>query len=387
MDRQILGILAPELQRDLGWNEIDYGHIVSAFQGAYAVGLLCCGWIIDRIGARWGLILAVSAWSIVSVAHGFAATIAHFTLARLGLGLAESANFPASVKTVSEWFPKKERAFAIGIFNSGSNLGAILAPIIVPLISINFGWRAAFYVLGVIGFFWVAIALILFREPKISEQMAEPATQVSENRESHLSWWDMLHLRETRNFAAAKFLTDPVWWFYLYWTPKYLAVTYGINLSELGLPLIVIYLCADLGSIGGGWLTSRLAIGRLSTQGARRQVMLICALCAPSVIALSVTSNLWLAAFILGLATAAHQGWSANLFSLAADSVPSRGVGSVVGIGGVSGAIGGVILAEIAGYSLQFTGSYLPLFIVCGSAYIIAWKMIHHMGNQKSARF
>jgi ACS family hexuronate transporter-like MFS transporter len=377
VDRQILGILAPELQRELGWSEIEYGHIVTGFQVAYAVGLVVCGWLVDRMGPRWGMLLAVSLWSLAAMAHGVGRTVVHFAFARGCLGLAEAANFPASVKAVSEWFPRHERAFAIGIFNSGSNLGAIVVPLLVPFIAMQFGWRVAFFVVGALGFVWVAAALVLFRSPSPEQQslLHEPAREhVAGNQ--RVGWAAMLLRRETRAFATAKFLTDPVWWFYLYWTPKYLHSTFGLELTSIGLPLVVIYLCADVGSIGGGWWSGRLIKRGLGAAQARSRVMLWCALAVLPVVALALSSSLVGAVAILGLATAAHQAWSANLFASVADTVPHGEVGSVIGFGGMAGAIGGVLLAQTAGYSLHFTGSYLPLFMVCSVAYLVAWTVI-----------
>lgn len=370
MDRQILGILAPDLQRELGWSELQYGHIVSAFQGAYALGLLLCGWIVDRLGTRLGLLLAVTCWSLVSMAHGLAQTAAHFAYARFGLGLAEAGNFPASVKSVAEWFPKHERALAIGIFNSGSNLGAVVAPLVVPYVAITFGWRYAFYVLGFIGFIWVVAALVFFRAPK---RIPEASQSSSPCPVKPHTWREVVCRRETWAFAVAKFLTDPIWWFYLYWTPKYLHSSFGVELMSMGLPLVVIYLCADLGSIGGGWWTGRLMQRGLAGSEARMRVMLRFAVLVLAVIGLVKADNLFSAVALLSLAVAIHQGWSANLFATVSDTVPREAVASVVGIGGMAGALGGVLFAQGTGHILQLTGSYLPLFVVCGSAYLLAW--------------
>jgi ACS family hexuronate transporter-like MFS transporter len=370
--------LAPELQRELGWNELDYGHIVTAFQVAYALGLALCGWLVDRIGTRLGMLLAVCLWSIAAMVHGIGSTVGHFALARGCLGIAEAANFPAAIKSVAEWFPRRERALAIGIFNSGSNLGAIVAPIIVPLIAVRFGWRSAFFVVGALGFAWVVVAIVFFRPPGQYErlQLQEGEQKPLIRNQKRLGWGAMLRRRETRAFAAAKFLTDPVWWFYLYWTPKYLHSTFGLELTAIGVPLVVIYLCADVGSIGGGWWSGRLMAHGVSAARARLRVMLWCAVAVVPVLVLSSAASLVGAVTILGLATAAHQAWSANLFASVADSIPEEEVGSVVGIGGMAGALGGVLIAQCAGYSLQFTGSYLPLFVVCSSAYLVAWEIL-----------
>jgi ACS family hexuronate transporter-like MFS transporter len=372
MDRQVLGILAPDLQRALGWSEIEYGHIVTAFQAAYALGLLVCGWLVDRIGSRWGLIVAVSVWSLASMLHGCARTVVHFAVARFALGLAEAGNFPASVKSVAEWFPKRERALAIGIFNSGSNLGAILAPLLVPFLALTYGWPSAFFILGALGFVWVFVALFLMRSP----QRVEVSRIGDGAGRSSMSWLAALRCPETLGFAAAKLLTDPVWWFYLYWTPKYLHSTFGMQLSGIGAALVIIYLSADIGSIAGGWWSGVLIRRGVPVGTARMYVLLRCALAAVPVVLLAYASQMWLAVLLLSLATAAHQAWSANLFASISDSIPEESVASVVGIGGMSGAIGGMILAQIAGHTLELTGSYIPLFIVCCSMYIVAWVVL-----------
>jgi len=366
MDRQVLGILAPQLQGEFGWNEVTYGHIVSSFQVAYAVGLACSGWIVDRIGSRAGLSLAVLLWSLAAMAHGFARSALHFAVARFGLGLAESANFPAAVKSVSQWFPEGERPLAIGIFNCGANVGAIITPIVVPLLAMRFGWQSAFLVLGAAGLLWFVGALFLFRVPPA-------AASSSTTAEQRPNWREVLNWRATWAFALAKLLTDPVWWFYLYWTPKYLSSNYGLNLIELGLPLVLIYLAADLGSVGGGWWSGYLVRRGRGAAQARRTVMFACAIVVLSVVALAYTKDLWSAVLLLSIATAAHQGWSANLFAAASALVPEGSVASVIGVGGMTGAVGGIVLAELAGHVLEYFGSYTPLFVVCGSAYVVAW--------------
>jgi len=367
MDRQVLGILAPELQRDLGWNEVTYGHIVTSFQTAYAIGLLCSGWLVDRIGSRVGLCLAVFLWSIAAMAHGLARNALHFAVARFGLGLAEAANFPASVKSVSQWFPERERPLAIGIFNCGANVGAIITPLVVPFLALRYGWQSAFYVLGGVGFVWLIVALVLFRMPPSVGSSRDAAQR-------RLSWSEVIRWRTTWAFAGAKFLTDPVWWFYLYWTPKYLSSTFGLNLSGLGLPLVLIYLAADVGSVGGGWCSGVLVRRGMSEAQARMRVMFVCSMMVISVVALAYAESLVWAVVLLSLATAAHQGWSANLFASASSLAPKEAVATVVGIGGMAGAIGGVLLAEVAGHVLEYTGSYVPLFVVCASAYLVAWS-------------
>jgi ACS family hexuronate transporter-like MFS transporter len=374
MDRQVLGILAPELEREFGWSEVTYGHIVTAFQTAYAIGLFFSGWLVDRVGSRVGLALAVFLWSLASMAHGIARNGWHFAMARFGLGLAEAANFPAAIKSVAEWFPERERPLAIGIFNCGSNVGAVISPILVPFLAIRFGWQAAFIALGAVGFLWLILALFLFRAPP------QGVTRRAVGAE-RVRWSQVLRLPATWGFAVAKFLTDPVWWFYLYWIPKYLSVTYDLNLLALGAPLVIIYLAADIGSIGGGWWSSYLLRRGHEARSARLKVMLVCSIVVLSVMALAYTKSVWLAVLLLSLATAAHQGWSANLFASASSLVPRDSVASVIGFGGMAGAVGGILLAELAGHLIEYTGSYVPLFCVCALAYLVAWMMFRVLTN------
>lgn len=381
VDRQLLGILAPTLQAEIGWNEIEYANIVTSFQCAYAIGLLGFGWLIDRIGSRMGLIMAVLVWSIASAAHGLAGSVVGFALARFGLGLAEAGNFPASIKAVSEWFPKRERAFAIGIFNSGSNVGAIITPLLVPWIALTWGWRPAFLCTGVLGLTWVAAALILLRTPQTSPLKTQETAPSQRS-----SWRSVAQRRETWAFAIAKFLTDPIWWFFLYWAPKYLSSQFGVQLAGLAAPLVTIYLMADVGSILGGWASARLIKGGMEVLPARLRVMRWCAISALFVVFAAKAPNLWVAVMLLGLATAAHQGWSANLFATASDLFSKEEVASVVGIGGMLGAIGGMIIATITGLVLEYSGSYVVPFIMCSSAYIIAWVIVWIMIKPRLAQ-
>lgn len=377
VDRQLLGILAPTLQREIGWNEVEYASLVTSFQFAYAGGLVCFGWLIDRMGTRLGLLIAVGAWSIASMAHGMVASVMGFAAARFALGLAEAGNFPASIKTVSEWFPPRERAFAIGIFNSGANVGAILTPLLVPWIAITWGWRAAFIFSGLVGVVWLVAALPLLYSPTHSSHISptqRTALQETETASTvRVSWRALASRRETWAFALAKLFTDPIWWFFLYWAPKYISSQFHVELAGLAAPLVLIYLMADIGSIAGGWASARLIQGGLKPLAARRRVMLWCAIAPLSVIFAAHSPSMWLSALLVGIATAAHQGWSANLFATTADLFKKEEVASVVGIGGMLGAIGGMIIATVTGFILEFTGSYTVPFIICGSAYLIAW--------------
>lgn len=365
IDRQVLGILAPTLQVEVGWSELQYSSIVTSFQAAYAVGLLVFGWLIDKVGSRVGLLLAVFAWSCASIAHGFVNTVAGFAMARFALGLSEAGNFPASVKSVAEWFPKRERAFAIGIFNSGSNVGAIVTPLVVPFVALAWGWRAAFILTGCVGILWLIAALAVWRPL--------PSDALGGEDASDISWRVVASERATWGFALAKFLTDPIWWFYLYWAPKYLGSQFGVQLAGLAAPLVVIYLMADVGSVMGGYASAclvRLGRGPLA---ARQRVMLWCACVALLVGFAAVAPNLWIAVLLLGLATAAHQAWSANLFAAVSDIFPKESVASVIGLGGMLGAVGGMVIATVTGLVLQYSGSYVVPFVLCSLSYIVAW--------------
>ncbi len=381
IDRQVLGILASPLQKELGWSESQYGWIAAAFTGAYAVGLVVVGRMMDRLGTQKGFSIAVIFWSVAAMGHALARTVFGFGIARGGLGLSEAGNFPAAIKTVAEWFPKKERALATGIFNSGSNVGAIVAPLTVPWVAINYGWRWAFIITGALGFVWLVFWITLYRKPEEHPRVssAELAYIRSDPVEpvARIPWARLLPHRQTWAFAAGKFCTDPIWWFFLFWLPKFLHETYGLTLSGLGLPLVVIYLAADVGSIGGGWLSSTLIKRGRSVNAGRKTAMLICALCVVPIIFAARASSLWLAVGLVALATAAHQGWSANLYTLVSDTFPRRAVGSVVGIGGFAGATSGMLIATVTGYLLQWTGSYVAIFFVAASAYLFALLVIH----------
>lgn len=382
MDRQILGILAPTLEKEIGWNEVEYASIVVAFQAAYALGLLIVGRLIDKIGTKKGYSLSLTGWSLSAAAHALATSVTGFSVARFFLGLFEAGNFPAAVKTVAEWFPKKERAFATGLFNAGSNVGAIVAPLVVPWLAITYGWQEAFIAVGLVGLIWLIFWYWLYDKPENQKRLSKteleyihsdpPDTQVK------IPWLSLMKYKQAWGFALAKFLTDPVWWFYLYWIPKFLYKEYGITLDKIGLPLIIIYLMADVGSIGGGWLSSFFIKKGWSITKGRKTAMLICAILVLPIVFASKAGNIWIAVALLSLATAAHQGWSANLFTTASDVFPRKAVGSVVGFGGMAGAIGGMLIASIAGLVLQLTGNYLSLFVMAGSMYLIAFAL-HHL--------
>ena len=381
IDRQVLGILAPSLQKEIGWNEVEYGYIVTAFQAAYAIGMLVAGRLLDLLGTRLGFAAAIVLWSLAAMAHALARTPLGFGMARFALGLGESGNFPAAIKTVAEWFPRRQRAFATGIFNAGSNLGAVVAPAIVPWIALTWSWQWAFVITGAIGFLWLAAWWLLYAPPESHPRLtrAEFAYIRSDPEESAtpIPWLRLVEHREAWAFALGKFMTDPIWWFYLYWIPKFLNENHGLTLSKLGPPLITIYLVADVGSIGGGWLSSHLLRRGWSVNAARKTAMLVCGLSVTPIVFASQVSSLWLAVALISLAAAAHQGFSANLFTLASDTFPRRAVGSVVGLGGMCGAVGGMLVATAAGWLLQLTGSYHALFVLAGGAYLAALLVIH----------
>jgi ACS family hexuronate transporter-like MFS transporter len=392
MDRQVIGVLKTTLQHNLGWSEIDYGNLVFAFQAAYALGMVLVGRFIDRVGTRLGYALAMAFWSFASIAHGFATSFTGFLAARFALGLGESAVFPASLKAVAEWFPKKERALATGIFNAGSNLGAIATPLIVPWIAVHWGWRAAFFLLGGIGFVWLALWLMVYRRPQqhpscspaeLEYICSDPITP-----QVRVSWSKLLAHRQTWAFVLAKFITDPVWWFYLFWIPDFLQREHGLALMNIGMPIIVIYLIADGGSIAGGWLSSSLIRRGRTVNASRKIAMLICAISVVPVIFVPKVASMWVAVLIIGVAAAAHQGFSCNLFTLSSDMFPASMVASVAGIGGMAGAIGGMLIAKVVAYFLQRTHSYTVPFFLAGSAYLIGLAIIQGLAPQlKPAEF
>jgi len=371
VDRQVLGILAPTLQRELHWTEADYGDIVSWFSFAYAFGFLAAGRIIDWIGVRRGLAAAVVAWSAAAIGTAFARTAAGFSFARAMLGISESAIFPGSIKTIAEWFPQEERALATGIFNAGTNMGAIVTPLLVPWIALKWGWQWAFVGTGALGFLWLLLWIPLYRSPQVTTGVAPVA-------ESRAPWISLFGYRQTWAFIVGKLMADPVWWFYLYWLPKFLDAKYGVKLAQVAAPIIVVYLIADVGSVGGGWISSALIKRGWSVNRARKTTMLAMALLIVPTALVSRAPSMWAAVLIVGVAAAAHQAWSANVYTLASDMFPKSAVGSVVGIGAFAGAMGGVVFQRVTGRVLQANGSdYSPIFVVCGLAYVTAWVIIH----------
>ena len=409
VDRQIIGILKPTLVAEFGWtDERIYSSIVFCFQLAYAIGFLFAGRFMDRFGVRFGFAIAVSVWSLAAMAHGLAHLVtdisipvlnldknsgfaivtlvsgaAGLAIARFALGIGEAGAFPASIKAVAEWFPRKERALATGIFNSGTNVGALVAPLIVPWILSHWGWQWAFIGTGIVGFIWVGWWLAVYRHPEEHPRLkpAELAYIRSDpiDPPAKISWLKLLTHRQTWAFAIGKFMTDPIWWLYLFWLPDFLNKTHGVEVtvSKMGPPLLAIYLIADIGSIGGGWLSSHWIKRGWTTNKSRKMAMLICALAVVPIVMAAQATNLWVSVLLISIAASAHQGWSANLFTLTSDMFPRKAVGSVVGIGGTAGAIGGMFIAMLVGAILQSTKSYVPIFVMAGGAYLVALLIIH----------
>lgn len=420
VDRQVIAILKPTLQTQFGWSELDYSWIIFAFQTAYAIGLLFVGNLMDKIGTRRGFSIAIVLWSIAAILHAWAlgiggfmspvvvpvingivsvvnkitglvgiapwtialsTSVVGFIVARFLLGLGEAGNFPAAIKTVAEWFPKKERALSTGIFNAGTNVGALATPLLVPIIVAYWGWYEAFIITGALGFIWLAGWVIFYRKPEEhpSVSKAELAYIQSDPPEptTKIPWARLFPHRQTWAFAIGKFLTDPIWWVYLFWLPDFLKREHGLDLKTFGIPLAIIYIIADVGSVGGGYISSTLIKRGWTINKSRKTAMLICALAVVPIIFASITSNLWLAVILIGIAAAAHQGWSCNIFTITSDMFPKQAVGSVVGIGGMAGAVGGMCISPLVGVILGKTGSYVPIFAIAASAYLVALLVIH----------
>jgi len=372
MDRQALSILAPQLSKECGWSEIDYGNMVASYQCAYAAGVFAAGWLIDRLGTRFGFALFVALWSLMTAAHGWAVSVPSFVAARFALGLTQAGCFPCAIKATTEWFPQKERALATGIFNTGSMVGPILAPLAILSLYGQSGWRFTCIALGMAGLFWSAVWLLFFRSPSQPAAGGQP-----EPREVPMPLSEILRYRATWAFFFGKLLSDPVWWFFLFWLPKFLHDKHGVTLTRLGAPLVTVYSITIIGSVGAGWLTKRLTDRHgMTVRAARKTVMLLCALLPVPVLAAASTPHVWLAVVLVGLATAGHSGWMANLFSLVSDAFPKRAVASVTGIGTMAGALGGIFVARFAGWVLETTGSYWLLFVMSASSYVVAWLLV-----------
>ena len=381
IDRQAIGVLKPTLQAEFGWTEVTYGDIVFWFQAAYAVGYVVFGGVIDRIGARFGYALAVGIWTVAHMAHAGASSVLSFTLVRFGLGIGEAGNFPAGLKAVAEWYPKRERALAVGIFNAGTNIGAVITPLIVPVVTLAYGWRAAFLITGLFSVIWIIVWLIVYKrpaeQPKVSAAELAYIQSDPPDPAKTMPWLSLLPYRETWAYALAKFLIDPIWFIFLFWLPDFFSKRYGLDLASFGPPLVAVYLISDVGSVFGGWLSSHLIKRGRTINAARKTTMLICAIAVTPVMFAMYADTVWLAVALVGLATFGHQGFSANLYTLPSDVFPRRAVASVVGIGGMLGSVGGMLMAKYVGYVLEEIGSYTPIFVVAGCVYLLALLVIH----------
>jgi MFS transporter, ACS family, hexuronate transporter len=387
VDRQIIGVLKPTLQLEFGWTESSYGDVVFWFQAAYALGYLGFGRVIDKIGARLGYACVVALWTAAHIAHALVGSVGGFIAVRFALGLGESGNFPAGLKAIAEWFPRQERALATGIFVAGSNVGAIITPLIVPFITYRWGWRAAFIVTGSFSLIWLLFWLKIYRRPQEHPKLSAGELAFIESDSftgpdaaravAKFTWRALLLIPETWAYAIGRFLIDPIWWMFLFWLPDFFAKRYNLDLEHFGPPLVVVYLVSDLGSIGGGWLSSRLLRLGFSVNRARKLTMLLASVLVMPVMFAMHADNIWLAVAIVGIATAAHQAFSATLYTFPADVFPKQAVGTVVGIGGTAGAIGGMLMAKYAGWVLDSIGSYTPIFIVAATVYILALSILH----------
>lgn len=381
VDRQMIGVLKPTISSDLGWSETDFANVIFFFQFAYAIGYIGFGRVMDMIGVRFGYAIAFVVWQLAHIAHGAAFTVTQFALARIGLGLGEAGNFPAGIKAVTEWFPTRERALAIGVFNAGANVGAIITPLAIPLLTIAYGWRMAFIATGGLSLLWLIAWLTIYRHPNEHKRLSatelawieqDPADPVQP-----ISWKRIATVRETWAYALGRFFIDPIWWFFLFWLPGYLGERYNLDLLSFGPPLVAIYLLSDLGSVAGGWFSSRLIASGRSANFARKCTMLICAIAVLPVWFAQSIDNLWLAVLVIGVATAAHQAFSANLFTIPSDMFPRSAVGSVIGIGGTVGAVGGMVMSKYTGFVLDHFTSYTPIFAVAGIAYFVGLVAVH----------
>ncbi|MEP6951928.1 MAG: MFS transporter [Ginsengibacter sp.] len=398
LDRAVISLLKDNLEKEFKWTESDYSNIVIAFQSSYAVGLLLAGGFIDRVGTKIGYAVSILLWSVASMGHALVKSTFGFMIARSALGVSEAGNFPAAIKTVAEWFPKKERAFATGIFNSGANIGAIVAPLTVPFIAQSMGWQWAFIITGSIGFIWLFFWFVVYEIPARHKRLSKieydfihsDADEIKVSDEQadsgKVSWSEIVRFKQTWAFALGKFLTDPVWWFYLFWLPAFLKAQYNITGTDSALPIALVYTMSTIGSILGGWLPLYFIRRGWAVYRSRKTSMFIYALCALPVVFAQLlgSANMWFAVMIVGFAAAAHQAWSANIFTTVSDMFPKKAVGTVTGIGGMAGALGGILIAKLAGLLFDHykasgnleTGYYI-MFVICGCAYIAAWLIMH----------
>jgi ACS family hexuronate transporter-like MFS transporter len=399
LDRAVISLLKSTLSKELSWDDADYANIEIAFKISYAIGLMLAGRIIDKVGTKKGYSWATGLWSLAAIVHAFAKNVFGFAAARAALGFTEAGNFPAAIKTTAEWFPKKERAFATGLFNSGANIGAIVAPLTVPFIAVTFGWQWAFIITGILGFFWLIFWQKYYHTPAahpkitpdelayINSDIEPVAMNEAPKAEKKYTWGMLLGYKQTWAFSIGKLLTDPIWWFYLFWLPDFLESQYGLKGTQIALPVAAVYTLSVIGSVGGGWVPLKLISNNWSVFRARKTSMLIYAfLVLPILFAQYLGSiNMWLAVLVIGIAAAAHQAWSANIFTTVSDMFPKHTVGSVTGIGGMFGAIGGILLSLLVQKNLfvyyrsinQIEVAYYIMFAVCALSYLLAWLIMH----------
>lgn len=399
LDRQVISLLKSTLSEELNWNDGDYANIEIAFKLFYAFGMLGAGRLVDKLGTKIGYALATTLWSVAAVAHALVNTVFGFAVVRSALGITEAGNFPAAIKTVAEWFPKKERAFATGIFNSGTNFGAIIAPLSVPFIAAEMGWQWAFIITGMFGFVWLVLWLMIYETPAKSPKLSkaeydyihsdatEALVDINDINKPQVSWAKLLSFRQTWAFALGKLLSDPIWWFYLFWLPDFLQSQYKLSGTEIAIPVAVVYSLSTIGSIAGGYLPMYLIKIGWPIFRARKTSMLIYALCVSPIVFAQVlgSMSMWYAVFVIGFAAAAHQAWSANIFTTVSDMFPKYTTASVTGIGGMFGALGGILLSALVQKNMfvyyrsinQIETAYYIMFFVCGAAYVLAWVIMH----------
>ncbi|GHN02335.1 hexuronate transporter [Cytophagales bacterium WSM2-2] len=395
LDRAVISLLKPVLSKEFTWDDGDYANIEIAFKLMYALGMLGAGRVIDKLGSKIGYLVATFTWSLAAVGHAFVQSTIGFIVARATLGVTESGNFPAAIKSVAEWFPKKERALATGIFNSGANVGAILAPATVPFIAEAWGWKWAFVITGSFGFIWLILWFMIYDKPEKHKNVSKEELayinsdkeEASANNEEKVSWFKLLTFRQTWAFVLGKFITDPIWWFYLFWLPDFLVSQYGLTGTEVSMPVAIVYIISTFGSVGGGWLPLKLIRSNWPVFKARKTSMLVYAISVLPIVFAQVLGemNMWFAVIVIGLATSSHQAWSANIFTTVSDMFPKKAVASVTGIGGMFGGMGGILLTLLVQKNMfvyyrsvgQIETAYLIMFFICGGAYLLAWTVMH----------
>lgn len=392
LDRQVMGLLKPVLEKEFNWTETDYSYIVMAFTASYAIGLVVFGRIIDKIGTKLGYTISITLWSIAAMMHALVKGTFGFGVARASLGIGESGNFPAAIKTVAEWFPRKERALATGIFDSGANIGACVAPILIPWILGMYGWQEAFIITGAVGFLWLIAWRIFYEVPAKEKRLSKEeldyinSDSVAEADDVHIPWIKLFRLKQTWAFIIGKFFTDPIWYFFLFWLPSYFNSTFHLDLKKPSLPLVIVYTATTIGAIGGGYLSSFLIKKGWLVYKSRKFVLFLSAVAVLPIMLARYTTDMWVVIWLISLSVAGNSAWSANIYTIVSDMLPKKAVSSVIGIGGMAGAIGGVIFPLFIGFILDYykgidnlVGGYNVIFIVCGLSFMIAWLLIHFL--------